>query len=62
VTTHDLPLTALTEHPDAAQLLTNVHFTDRVEDGRLEFDYRMRPGVVPQSNALVLMRMVGLLP
>ena len=30
------------------------------EDGQLRFDYRMRPGVVAKSNALALMRSVGL--
>jgi DNA mismatch repair ATPase MutS len=38
----------------------NVHFEDRLEAGRLVFDYRMRPGVVERSNALDLMRAVGL--
>jgi DNA mismatch repair ATPase MutS len=38
----------------------NVHFEDRLEDGRLVFDYTMRPGVVERSNALDLMRAVGL--
>jgi hypothetical protein len=31
-----------------------------LEDGRMRFDYRMRPGVVQKSNALALMRSVGL--
>ena len=38
----------------------NVHFQDVLENGRLRFDYRMRPGVVEHSNALALMRSVGL--
>jgi hypothetical protein len=58
VTTHDLPLTALAERPDVP--LENVHFADRLEDGRPCFDYRVRPGVVRQSNALALMRLIGL--
>jgi DNA mismatch repair ATPase MutS len=37
-----------------------VHFADRIEDGRMVFDYRMRSGVVERSNALALMRAVGL--
>jgi DNA mismatch repair ATPase MutS len=58
VTTHDLALTELTTTlgPSAA----NVHFEDRLEDGRMVFDYRLRPGVVEHSNALALMRAVGL--
>ena len=38
----------------------NVHFEDRLEDGRMVFDYRMRAGVVEHSNALALMRAIGL--
>ena len=38
----------------------NVHFVDQLIDGRLQFDYRMRPGVVQSTNALALMRNMGL--
>ena len=38
----------------------NVHFEDRLEAGRMTFDYQLRPGVVRRSNALELMRLVGL--
>ena len=38
----------------------NVHFEDEMRDGQMVFDYRMRPGVVQKSNALALMRAVGL--
>jgi hypothetical protein len=31
-----------------------------LEDGAMRFDYRMRSGVVQHSNALALMRAVGL--
>ncbi len=58
VTTHDLALTTLAA--DIASLARNVHFEDRIEDGRMVFDYRMRDGVVERSNALELMRAVGL--
>jgi DNA mismatch repair ATPase MutS len=58
VTTHDL---ALAHVADAlAAQGANVHFEDVLEDGRMRFDYRMRPGVVEKSNALALMRSVGL--
>jgi DNA mismatch repair ATPase MutS len=58
VTTHDL---ALSEVADAlGPRAANVHFEDRVEDGRMVFDYRLKPGVVRKSNALELMRRVGL--
>ncbi len=38
----------------------NVHFEDRIENGKMVFDYRMRDGVVERSNAIDLMRAVGL--
>jgi hypothetical protein len=58
VTTHDLALTEMVEllAPRAA----NVHFEDHFENGTITFDYRMRPDVVRKSNALALMRAVGL--
>ena len=58
VTTHDLALTQIAERmsPQAA----NVHFEDHIEDGRITFDYVCREGVVRKSNALELMRSVGL--
>jgi len=58
ITTHDLALTDIGDHlaPHAA----NVHFEDQFQDGRMTFDYRLRPGIVPRSNALALMRAVGL--
>lgn len=58
VTTHDLALTDIVSSlPDKA---VNCHFEDHLEQGRMTFDYRIRPGVVQKSNALELMRMMGL--
>ena len=58
VTTHDLALT------DIAQVLPgavrNVHFQDYVEEGKMRFDHKLRDGVVAKSNALELMRLIGL--
>ena len=50
VTTHDLALTQFADGSDSR--ITNVHFADRLVDGKMIFDYRMRPGVVQHSNAL----------
>ena len=58
VTTHDLSLARVAD--ELAPAAANVHFEDRLENGRLVFDYTMRPGVVTRSNALDLMRAVGL--
>jgi hypothetical protein len=58
VTTHDLALTAIAN--DLSGRAVNVHFEDLLADGKLYFDYRLRQGVVERSNALDLMRSVGL--
>jgi hypothetical protein len=58
VTTHDLSLTHIAE--GLAPRAANVHFSDHFENGVMMFDYRVHPGVVQNSNALALMRAVGL--
>jgi hypothetical protein len=58
VTTHDLALSAIADR--LAPSAVNVHFADELDEGTLRFDYRMRPGVVRTSNAIALMRAVGL--
>ena len=58
ITTHDLALTAVADA--LAPRAANVHFEDRFEGGEIQFDYRMKPGPVTRSNALALMRAVGL--
>jgi len=58
VTTHDL---ALAHVADAlAPQGMNVHFQDHLENGKISFDYILRSGVVRKSNALELMRSIGL--
>jgi hypothetical protein len=58
VTTHDLALTAIADQigPQAA----NIHFEDFFEGSEMQFDYRIKAGAVRRSNALALMRAVGL--
>ena len=58
VTTHDLALAQIADGLGARA--ANVHFEDRLEDGKIAFDYRLRAGIVQRSNALELMRAVGL--
>ncbi|MGE3803145.1 MAG: DNA mismatch repair protein MutS [Gemmataceae bacterium] len=58
LTTHDLALTHIAEQ--LAPRAVNVHFADTFEKGEIVFDYRLKPGVVQHSNALALMRAVGL--
>jgi hypothetical protein len=57
-TTHDLALTAIADQSSGR--IVNVHFEDHLQDGELVFDYRMKPGPVTHSNALALMKAVGL--
>jgi len=57
-TTHDLALAQIAD--EMAPHAGNVHFEDHLENGAVMFDYRMRPGVVTKSNALELMRAVGI--
>jgi DNA mismatch repair ATPase MutS len=59
VTTHDLALAEIVV--GLGSQAANVHFVDQFENGQMRFDYKMRPGVVEHSNALALMRAVGLL-
>jgi hypothetical protein len=58
VTTHDLALTEIAQVLPGA--VRNVHFQDYVEDGKMRFDHKLRDGVVAKSNALELMRLIGL--
>ena len=58
VTTHDLALTEITAA--LGNSIRNVHFEDQVEDGKMRFDYKLRDGVVTKSNAIALMRLIGL--
>ncbi len=58
ITTHDLALAHIADALPARAI--NVHFADTLEKGQLHFDYRLQSGVVQRSNALDLMRSVGL--
>ncbi len=55
--THDLELANLA---DRYAQVRNYHLRDDVQDGRLVFDYHIRPGPCPTTNALRIMQMEGL--
>ena len=57
LSTHDLALTAIAASHTG---ISNAHFEDQVTEERLLFDYKLREGVLQQSNGLALMRLVGL--
>lgn len=59
VSTHDLAIGDLALEEGAH--VTNVHFEEQVSDAdEMTFDYRLRDGVVKSSNALRLMKIVGI--
>ena len=58
VSTHDLALTAIPQ--EIGSRASNGHFKDHIKEGQLCFDYKLYPGIVQTSNALVLMRSIGL--
>jgi DNA mismatch repair ATPase MutS len=58
VTTHDLALTEITKA--LGDTIRNKHFQDHVEGGKMVFDYKLQEGVVARSNAIALMRLIGL--
>ncbi|MBP9822867.1 MAG: hypothetical protein KBF21_01470 [Thermoanaerobaculia bacterium] len=61
VSTHDLEIARV---PAIADRLANVHFRETLEEGpegpTMSFDYRLREGLATTTNALVLLRLVGL--
>ena len=57
IATHDLELVQLA---DDSPSIRNAHFREDVEDGRMVFDYRLRSGPCPTTNALKIMRLAGL--
>jgi len=58
ITTHDLALAKIAE--EMKEHAANFHFSDTLEDGALRFDYKLTPGTVQTTNALKLMRSIGL--
>ena len=58
ITTHDLTLTKAIEELKLSA--KNMHFQDQFEGDKLHFDYKVHSGVVKKSNALELMRSIGI--
>ncbi len=57
ISTHDIELTSVA---DAVDGVRNMHFREHIVDNRMEFDYTLREGPCPTTNALVIMRLEGL--
>ena len=60
VTPHDLALTEAVNDLDGRAI--NVHFEENYENGEMQFDYRMRSGVLTHTNGANVMVALGLLP
>jgi hypothetical protein len=58
VSTHDLGITVLEREFEGR--VENAHFEEQVVGETMTFDYVLRPGIVQSSNALRLMRAVGI--
>lgn len=58
VTSHDLSLAEIPEKPELKG--TNAHFTDSPSDEGLRFDYRLRLGKAHRSNALKIIKLIGI--
>ena len=58
VSSHDLGLADL--EAESGGNVVNVHFEESVEDGKMTFDYHLKPGVVTTANALRLMKVIGI--
>ena len=48
VTTHDLALAQIPENMNGSA--RNFHFEDHLENGKLAFDFKLKPGVVHTSK------------
>lgn len=59
LSTHDLALTEIALIPDLAG--SNVHMGSAPGGGPMDFDYRMKPGVTTETNALAIAAMMGVL-
>lgn len=57
VATHDLELVQLGDEFDT---IRNYHFREDIKDGRMVFDYEIRQGPSPTTNALRIMEIEGL--
>ncbi len=58
LSTHDLALTEIVENPALRGI--NIHMQSDNPDQPLAFDYRVKPGISRQTNALAIVRMMGI--
>ncbi|MGF1758696.1 hypothetical protein L4D76_12285 [Photobacterium sagamiensis] len=58
ISTHDLELCSLEK--DKEQPFSNHHFREHYIDDKIKFDYKIYPGPSKTSNAIFIMRMIGI--
>ena len=57
LSTHDLALTEIANVEGMSGV--NVHMGSRDQGDPMDFDYRLKPGVTTETNALAIARMAG---
>jgi hypothetical protein len=57
LSTHDLALTEIASARDMAGV--NMHMASRNEGDPMDFDYRLKPGITTETNALTIASMAG---
>lgn len=57
ISTHDLALSDISNNDNR---LINMHFREHIEENKLMFDYKLKDGPCPTTNALFIMRQEGL--
>ena len=58
LSTHDLALTEIADDPELKG--ANVHMQSQNPENPLDFDYRVKPGITQQTNALAIVRLMGI--
>jgi len=59
IATHDLALASLEE--ESQERIRNMRFEVAIEGDKLEFDYKLLPGVSQNLNAVFLMKKMGIM-
>lgn len=60
ITTHNIELS---NHPDLQPVCRNIYFEEEINEhlpGKMSFSYRLKDGVSTQTNALKLLKIIGL--
>ena len=57
ISTHDLEVTQVSREQ---KKIHNFHFQDAIENKRIKFDYSLRPGICPTTNALKILQFEGM--